>query len=163
MERELKRIEVKYLNAMNELYKTLKTNSDVSINMFLRSQNVSRNLSRVMQNMNLIRCKKVGNNAHWFWIGEKPNSKMAMQVTINTQIDREKMTRSQQPKVEVKPLAPTISIPKHNLTPPLLIKKPIKDIQDPRQLRIDYDVTSKVENKSVNISLFWGLFTFIRK
>lgn len=162
MERELKRIEVKYLNAMNELYKTLKTNSDVSINMFLRSQNVSRNLSRVMQNMNLIRCKKVGNNAHWFWIGEKPNSKMAMQVTINTQIDREKMTRSQQPKVEVKPIERPILAPRPNPTPTPPPSRKIRE-DNTNQLRIDYDVTSKVEKESVNVSILWGLFTYIKK
>lgn len=67
----------RYLNALNEMKKSLDKDKRFAMQRFTKEYNISDDLSKVLKNGKIIKNLKVGKYPEWEWISIKPNRMMA--------------------------------------------------------------------------------------
>lgn len=138
--------EENYLKVLVDLYFMLNCTNRISINSYCGKSRVSKGLPSVMQEMGIIKCLKKGRNSEWIWVSSPPDINMVKNVLKKLREKSGYVKQNVKPKIQNKP---------NEQSKQLKIQY--------NQLKTKCDVTNKKANKNINISLFWGLFTFIKK
>ncbi len=131
----------KYLKALIELRNVLKYTNRISLDEFSVKNNLSKNLSKVLQKGGIIKCLKRGRFSEWEWTTIEPTNHMAVKTI-------------QLLGIENPPRKPQI------------IKKEVKvntrggaRANSGRKTK-EQEVKELITDKKIKVVLFWGLFTF---
>jgi len=71
---------VKYFNTLNKLYEVLQLTDRISMNKFSEQNNVTKNLSTVLQKGGVINCLAKGRGSRWEWTSIAPTREMSVKV-----------------------------------------------------------------------------------
>ena len=71
---------VKYFNTLKKLYEILQLTKDISMLKFSEQNNITKNLSTVLQKGGVIKCTGIGRAAKWEWTSIEPTRQMAIKV-----------------------------------------------------------------------------------
>lgn len=130
----------KYFNALVELRNVLKYTNRISLDEFSVKNNLSKNLSKVLQKGGIIKCLKRGRFSEWEWTTIEPTNHMAVK-TIQL-LGVENPPRKTQIKKEIKVNT------RGGLRP-----------NSGRKTK-EEEVKELIKDKKIKVVLFWGLFTF---
>tara|TARA_R110000782_G_scaffold36199_1_gene86251 strand:- start:10 stop:459 length:450 start_codon:yes stop_codon:yes gene_type:complete len=133
----------KYFNALVDLKNVLSYTNRISLNHFCEKNQLSKNLPRVLQKGGIIKCIVKGKYSQWEWTTIEPNKHMAVKSIQMLGI-----------------LNPPRSTPQK--TTAIIDGRKLNGgsrVGAGRKLKQE-DVLQQVIKKTIDVRVFWGLFTF---